>query len=167
MRRMVLGLLMVGLLGGAAAAQAQNYAQSGDRSIRFHGLGPRVGFSISPNQFVFGGHADFGDPFPGMTWYVPVVEIGVGDHETFTSLGTDLIYRFRDRWGAWTPLVGGEVAFEIESVNNGGTGTDLGLMGLAGVEKGIGESNLVQFQIKFQIVDSPDVKFLVGWTFGH
>ena len=165
MGRMVTGILIAGLLGGAVSAQAQ------DRSVRFHGLGPRVGFSISPDQFVFGGHADFGDPFPGMTWYVPVVEIGVGDGATVTTIGSDLVYRFSNRWGAWTPLVGGELAFVIANVDVPGGGsdthTDLGLMGLFGVEKGIGEDNRFSFEIKFEIVDSPDVKFIAGWTFGH
>jgi hypothetical protein len=163
--RRVIALTCIGLAAGTLAAEAQ------DRTVGFHGLGPRVGFSIDPDQFVFGGHADFGDPFPSITWLLPVVEIGVGDDATVTTIGTDMFYKFSDRWGAWTPYAGAEVAFLIASVELPGgdddTDTDLGLMGLFGVEKGIGEENRFSMEVKFELVDAPDVKFLVSWTFGH
>ena len=53
-------LVLAGVLGLLAPVGAD--AQK--RSVRFHGIGPRVGFSLDPDHFVFGGHADFGDPFP-------------------------------------------------------------------------------------------------------
>lgn len=163
--RRILVFVIVGVLFGAGAAHAER------REVKFHGIGPRVGVSFSPDQFVFGGHLDFGDPFTHTNLLLPVVEIGVGDHQTMTSLGSDLLFRFRDRWGVWTPYVGGEVAILIDTVDLPGgindTSSNLGVMGIFGVEKGIGADNRFGAELKFQIVKSPDLKLTAHWTFGH
>jgi|GEM_PF-368346 hypothetical protein len=171
MRRLaVVGVILaVAVLSrGAAGQEAKDENQN--RGVRFYGLGPRAGFSIDPDQFVFGGHADFGDPFPHITWLLPVVEIGIGDNQTLTSIGTDLLYRLYDRWGAWTPYLGGELDFLIDNVDlpdgTNDTSTDIGLMGIFGVQKGLGD-NLFALEMKFQIVDSPNFKLAAIWTFGH
>lgn len=166
MRRSIMVFVTLGLLGlllGATAARAEN------REVRFYGLGPRVGFSLDPDQFVFGGHADFGDPFPHTTLLLPVIEVGVGDHQTVTSIGTDLLFKFTNRWGAWNPYLGGELAFIVDNYDAPGsnTKTDLGLMGIFGVEKGIGRENRFAVEMKFELVDAPNLKFMAVWTFGH
>lgn len=162
---MVLTFLFIGSLASAPAARAQ------DREVRFHGLGPRVGLSITPNQFVFGGHADFGDPLPHTNLLLPVIEIGVGDNLTTTSIGSDLLFRFSDRWGVWTPYLGGEAALIITSLSNSKGGdnsnADLGLSGIFGVEKVIGDSNRFAAELKFEIVNAPNVKLMAIWAFGH
>ncbi len=159
---MAAGFCVVGLTG---TAQAQ------DRNVRFHGLGPRVGLSIEPNQFVFGGHADFGDPLPHTNLLLPVVEIGVGDGVTTTSIGSDLLFRFSDRWGVWTPYLGGEAALVIvnstDSNGNDHTAGKIGLSGIFGVEKVIGNNNRFAGELKFNISNSPDVKLMAIWAFGH
>ena len=168
MRRIVVLAAAAAILVGTGNAAAQEQEQE-SRGVRLYGLGPRVGLSIDtndPDQFVLGGQMDFGDPFPHFTWLIPVVEIGIGDHETLTSIGTDLFYRFYDRWGAWTPYVGSELALQIESVDNHESDTQLGLMGLFGVEKGLGDSRFA-LELKFKLVDAPDFKFMASWTFGH
>ena len=167
MRRFVVmgAIIAIATLSRSAGAQ-----DSPDRGVKFYGLGPRVGFSVNPDQFTFGGHADFGDPFPHFTWLIPVVEIGIGDEQTVTSIGTDLLYRLYDRWGAWTPYLGAEIDFLIISVDEPGgtndTSTDIGLMGQFGVEKGLGD-NRFALEMKFQLVDAPDLKVAAIWTFGH
>ncbi len=161
MRNLVLLALAVGLLCLAGAADAQ------DRDVRFHGLGPRVGLSIDPNQFVFGGHADFGDLFPHTNLLIPVVEIGVGDNITVTSIASDLLFRFTDRWGVWTPYVGGELGFIFANHDRGGNDTELGLSGIFGVEKVIGQNNRFATELKFEIIDAPELKLMAIWAFGH
>lgn len=169
MRRVVY-LVLAGAMLFAGGANAQDTKKQ-DRSVGFHGLGPRVGLSIDPSQFVFGGHGDFGDPFPHTSLLFPVVEIGVGDDRTTTSIGSDLLFRFTNRWGDWNPYIGGELAFIAVNYEVPGgrddTETDLGLMGVVGVEKGIGSSNRFAVEMKFVIVDAPDFKFAAIWTFGH
>jgi hypothetical protein len=163
--RRIVFLVMFCVLAGAVSARAEN------RKVEFRGIGPRVGLSINPDQFVFGGQVDFGDPFPHTNLLLPVVEIGVGDHETVTSIGSDLLFRFVDRWGVWTPYVGGELDFLIVTFDTPGGGdktdTNLALMGVFGVEKGIGADNRFGVELKFQLVDSPDLKLAAHWTFGH
>ena len=171
MRRLALVGMILGLMALSQVATGQDTTQENqNRGVRFYGLGPRAGASINPDQFVFGGHADFGDPFPHITWLIPVVEIGIGDDQTLTSVGTDLLYRLYDRWGAWTPYLGGELAFLVDNVDlpNGtnDTSTDIGFEGIFGVQKGLGD-NLFALEMKFQIVDSPDFKVAAIWTFGH
>jgi len=171
MRRFVVaGVILALVILVQVAAGQESQTQSPNRGIKFYGLGPRAGFSINPDQFVFGGQADFGDPFPHFTWLIPVVEIGIGDDQTLTSVGTDLLYRLYDRWGAWTPYLGGELDFLVDNVDlpdgTNDTSTDLGFMGIFGVQKGLGD-NAFALEMKFQIVDSPDFKVAAIWTFGH
>lgn len=165
MRRFILLAVVIGVLGSVSLVQAAE-----TRNVRFYGLGPRIGFSLEPDQFVFGGHADFGDLFPNANLVLPVIEIGVGNDVTVTSIGADLLYRFSDRFGDWTPFAGGELAFIISSYDlpngEGDTNTDLGLSGVVGVDKRIGESNRFGVEAKIGFMDSPDFKVMATWTFG-
>lgn len=165
MRRFILLSVMVGLLVPAA------WSHAAERGVRFYGLGPRVGFSLEPDQFVFGGHADFGELFTNANLVLPVIEIGVGSDFTVTSIGSDLLYRFADRFGEWTPYAGGELAFIISSFDlpngNSETNTDLGLSGVVGVDKMIGDANRFGVELKIGFVDSPDFKLMATWTFGR
>ena len=158
-------LVLAGVLGSLVPVEAD--AQR--RPVRFHGIGPRVGFSLDPDHFVFGGHADFGDPFPYFTLLLPVIEIGVGDNRTTTSLGTDLLFRFSNSWGSWTPYMGGELAFVIQSFDNPGKdrSSDIGLSGIFGIEKGVGSDNRFATEFKLAFEDAPSFKFTAIWTFGH
>jgi hypothetical protein len=161
------GLVFLLVLGmGAPSAQAEEA-----RGMRVYGIGPRLGLSVNPDQFVFGGQVDFGDPFPQTNVLLPVVEIGLGDDQSVVSLGGDVLFRFRDRWGEWNPYLGGELGLLFTSVDLPGgdeeSETNLGLSGVFGLEKGMGESGRFAFDLKFKIVDAPDVKFITSWTFGH
>ena len=53
--------------------------------MRFHGIGPRLGMTINPDQFHFGGHIDFGDLAENLMM-LPNLEIGVGDNLTTSPL---------------------------------------------------------------------------------
>lgn len=140
---------------------------SADRDTGLRGIGPRVGVSLEPNQFVFGAHADLGDPLEQTSLFFPVVEIGLGDDLTVVSVGTDVLYRFRERFGVWNPYAGGELAFVFLDADKGSNDTELGLSGVLGVEKGIGDSNRFATELKFEIIDAPNVKLQVMWTFGR
>ena len=161
MRKLVFVALILACVGLAGQADAM------DREVKFYGIGPRVGLSVDPNQFVFGGHADFGDIFPHTNLLVPVIEIGVGDNVTVTSIGTDLLFRFSDRWGVWTPYLGGEMAFIIANVDQGDNNTEIGLSGIFGMEKVIGENNRFAAELKLEIIDAPNLKLMAIWAFGH
>lgn len=167
MRRMVMLFVVLGMTTVTLTAEAEQ------RPLRFYGIGPRVGLSIDPDQFVFGGHADFGDLFPQTNLLFPVVEVGIGNDVTLASVGGDLLFRFIDNWGEWTPYAGGELALIFVSVdtpagsNIDGTNTELGVSGIFGVEKGIKDNNKFALELKIGFVDTPDIKFTALWTFGR
>jgi hypothetical protein len=165
-------LLILGLgLIEPPAVSAQGLGDDGNRQLTqsrdlgFRGFGPRIGVSIDPNQIVVGGHGDFGDLFPQTAWLFPVVEIGLGDNVTVVSLGTDLLIRARETFGVWNPYAGGELAFVLTTAGGADAVTDLGLSGVVGVAKLVNESGRFAGEVKFGIIDSPTVKFLVRWTF--
>jgi hypothetical protein len=161
-RRLTLLLLVLSctVLAGAAAAETE-------RGVRFHGLGPRVGLSIDPNQLVLGMHADLGDPFTHTNLLLPVVEIGVGNNRTTTLIASDLLFRFRDRWGSWTPYVGGEAGFFFENMNQDDDDTRMVMSGILGLEKVVSGTGRFAGEVKFSIIDAPGVKLLAIWAFGH
>ena len=90
-RRLMIALVM--LLAAATAAQAQNT------------FGPRVGFSSSPDQFVFGGQVGFGEIAPKIT-IDPDLELGFGDHTTTIQISADFLYHFKIKDSAWSPYAG-------------------------------------------------------------
>lgn len=163
MRRLVLVLVAMWVVAVATPAQAD------DEGLRIRGLGPRVGVSINPHQFVLGGHLDLGEPFPFTTLRFPVLELGLGDNLWMGSVAVDLYYRLQDRWAGWTPIAGGEVAYYFGAYDlpEGDTNfSDLGLVGIVGLEREVGGNNRFGVEIKLGFLDAPDFKFLAVWTFG-
>ena len=142
-------------------------AFAGQRSAGFHGIGPRVGFTIDPDQVHFGGHIDFGDLAPGVMMLANV-EIGVGDDLTTVAPSFELDYRFREDWGAWTPYLGGGIGPIFYSHDGGNSSTDFAGYLQFGVGKGSAGNQSGHFFIegKLGLVDAPDFKATVGWTFG-
>jgi hypothetical protein len=95
------------------------------------------------------------------------VEIGVGNNRTATLIASDLLFRFRDRWGAWTPYVGGEVGFFFENMNQDDDDTRMVMSGIIGLEKVVSGTGRFAGEMKFSIIDAPGVKLLAIWAFGH
>jgi len=161
MKKIVITSLLIGLLCSfTALAQA--------RSAGFHGIGPRLGLTVNPDQFHFGGHIDFGDLAENLMM-LPNIEIGVGDNLTTVAPSFELDYRFRSDWGAWTPYLGGGVGPVFYSWKHGGSSSDMGLYMQFGIGKGSSGSESGHFFIegKLGLIDAPDFKATVGWTFGH
>ncbi len=169
MRRIFFATLIIGLLGTVTAF-------GGQRTAGFHGMGPRLGMTVNPDQFHFGGHIDFGDLAENLMM-LPNLEIGIGDHLTTIAPSFELDYRFRSDWGAWTPYLGGGIgpvfySYQHDYWYNHGhdnNQTDLGLYMQFGIGKGSAGSQSGHFFIegKLGLVDAPDFKATVGWTFGH
>ncbi len=143
-------------------------ATAGTRPVGFSGIGPRVGFTVNPDQFHFGGHIDFGEIAPNLMM-VPNLEIGFGDHITTIAPSFELDYRFRSDWGVWSPYLGGSAGPIFYSFEHGGSDTKFGLYIQGGIMKGLTGRNSGYFFIeaKLGLVDAPDAKFTVGWTFGQ
>jgi hypothetical protein len=141
-------------------------ASASARPAGFHGFGPRLGMTVNPDQFHFGGHIDFGDLAENLLM-LPNLEIGIGDNLTTIAPTFELDYRFRPDWGAWTPYLGGGIGPVFYSYKNGGNWSELGLYLQFGLGKGSSHSESGHFFVegKLGLADAPDFKATVGWTF--
>lgn len=160
MKRMLFTLFTTGLLVGLI--MSGNADASGIR-----GIGPRLGMSVNADQFHFGGHIDFGDISPRLM-ILPNLEIGIGDNLTTIAPSFELDYRFREDWGVWTPYLGGGIGPIFYSPENGDSYSKVGVYMQFGVGKGSINNRAGHFFIegKLGLVDAPDFKATVGWTFG-
>jgi hypothetical protein len=159
MRRIITSLVIILLFGLTASA--------GTRSAGFYGVGPRVGFTVNPDQIHFGGHIDFGEIATNLMM-VPNLEVGFGDNLTTIAPSFELDYRFRSDWGVWTPYLGGSAGPIFYSAKHGGSDTKFGFYIEGGIMKGLSGENSGYFFIeaKLGLGDAPDAKFTAGWTFG-
>lgn len=128
------------------------------------GPGIRGGVSIDPDQFYFGGHFETGE-LVDRVHFRPNVEAGVGNDLTLVGLNFEFAYKFPRRNG-WGIYAGGGPAVNFYSFDRGpnadrDTESEAGLNFLIGVEQ---ESGLF-FEFKVGALDSPELKFGVGWTF--
>ena len=122
--------------------------------------GLRGGLTVDPDQFYFGGHLET-SPLVDRLHFRPNVEVGFGDDLTLIAANMEFVYKFGSRTG-WGMYAGGGPALNVYMFDGeDDSNTDAGLNLLVGVEK----SNGLFFEFKMGVVDSPDFKFGVGWTF--
>lgn len=128
------------------------------------GPGVRGGLSVDPDQVYFGGHYET-SPLIDRLHFRPNLEVGVGDDLVTTAFNMEFIYKFPTRTD-WRLFAGGGPAVNFYSFDNDrgrgdGTETEGGFNFVFGAEHRGG----VFFEVKVGAVDSPDVKFGVGYTF--
>ena len=160
MKKLLIFLLTTGLFCSLTAS-------ANTRPVQFHGIGPRVGLTVNPDQVHFGGHIDFGDLADNLM-ILPNLEIGFGDNWTTIAPSFELDYRFRSDWGVWTPYLGGGIGPVFYSPEHGNSSSELGLYLQFGIGKGSSGSESGHFFVegKLGLADAPDFKATVGWTFG-
>ncbi len=142
---------------------------SQDSEPGYRGWGPRVGLSLDPDQVHFGGHVDFGN-FAKRLRFQPNLEIGFGDDLRLIALNFELNYRFSEEWDVWTPYLGGGlgvllIEYDTEGLDDD-SNTELGASILGGIEKGLSGGDRFFIEAKPGLVDAPDLKLTIGWTFG-
>jgi len=130
------------------------------------GFGVRAGVSAGPDQFHFGAHYDTG-PLVDRLSFRPNLEVGLGDNLTTIAANFEFAYWFPIKRKPWAVYVGGGPALIISSfdvpVDNrhgGNTDTEPGfnlLVGLAHTHGFFAEA-------KLGLIDSPEAKFTVGYT---
>lgn len=126
------------------------------------GPGVRAGVSVDPDQFYFGGHYETGALVERLH-FRPNIEVGLGDDLTTTGLNFEFIYKFPTRT-RWSLYAGGGPAVNFYSFDSDlvdDTATEGGLNLVFGAESTQG----LFFEVKVGALDSPDLKFGVGWTF--
>lgn len=124
--------------------------------------GVRGGVSIDPDQFYFGGHFET-DALVDRVHFRPNVEAGLGDDLTTIALNFDFVYKFPQGNG-WRIYAGGGPAinfYRFDRAGNDQTDSEPGLNFLLGVEQDTG----LFFEFKVGAIDSPELKFGVGWSF--
>jgi hypothetical protein len=144
-------LLLIGL-AWASPAQAQTE------------YGLRVGVSGGPGQFFVGGHVET-KPLIDRLTFRPNFEIGWGDSQTVLCFNFEFAYRlkFDSKPRPWWIYVGGGPAAVYTHVDNGGSDFGGGFNFLVGVQHKKG----LFAELKGGLGDSPDVKFMVGYSHSH
>jgi hypothetical protein len=131
-------------LGLAVPVAAQDY-------------GARAGVSIDPDQFYFGGHIQTA-PLVDRLHFRPNVEIGLGDDRTVIAFNFEFAYFFPTT-RPWQLYAGAGPALNIIDRDDE-TDPEGGFNILLGVEHRRG----LFVEFKIGAIDSPDVKFGVGYT---
>jgi len=135
---------------------------AGPAAAQSGGAGLRAGVSGSPDQFYFGAHVDTGPIVDHLT-FRPNAEIGVGDNVTTVTGNFEFVY--------WFPISHHPVSIYTgagPSVNvyrygerfGSHTNVDPGFNVLVGVAHRRGLFG----ELKLGFIDSPEIKFGVGYT---
>jgi len=130
------------------------------------GTGARAGVSSDPNQFYFGGHFDTGPIFDRLS-FRPNAEIGVGDHVTSVSGNFEFAYWWPIPRHPWHVYAGGGPAVNLY---RWGDNDPHGMGGSTDVQPGfnllIGAAHRrgLFAELKLGFIDSPEVKFGIGYT---
>jgi hypothetical protein len=125
------------------------------------GFGIRGGASISPDQFVFGGHVDLLAKRGLLRPVLPIVEIGLGDNLTGVSVLADLLVRPKLHLAEWELFGGLEGGLRYNNFDGGGDDTDLVWMIVLATER-----KRLGGQVKINLSNAPDVEFLATYSFG-
>ena len=134
----------------------------------FTAFGPQLGFSSGPDQFVVGGHLQWGDIAPRLD-FVPGIDLGFGDNITLVSLNGDFHYRIATST-AWQPYVGGGIGLHFESANNTtgsarSSDTRTGGHFIAGFMVPTQARSRFFTELKLGFGDAPDLKVVAGWNY--
>jgi len=141
----VLAVLMLGLMSSSALAQQ---------------FGVRAGVSGNPDQFYIGAHVDAG-PVAEKLRFKPNLEVGIGSDTTVTAINLEFVYPVQlNNSREWSLYPGIGPAFNIYNFNNN---TDL--RGGLNILLGLAHEDGFFAELKVGAIDSPDIKFGVGYTF--
>jgi hypothetical protein len=127
------------------------------------GFGVRAGATATPDQFYLGVHMDVKEIVERF-WFRPNAEVGLGNGLTLVSLNGEFVYDVPMKSSnRWVPYIGGGPAFLIGTVRTPfGRVTDTG--GGFNFLGGVRQRKGFMGEIKVGIVDSPEFKIGVGWT---
>jgi len=137
-------------------------------SMTVAGYGPRVGFSIDPDQLVLGGQAVIGEVARHLS-FDPSLEFGFGDHLTVISFNADLHYHFELQDTDWSPYAGAGVGIhfiEIDAPLADDTTTEVGGNLVVGVGVPTRSANRFFTEARVGLSnDVPGLKIMAGWLF--
>ena len=120
--------------------------------------GVQAGVSLDPDQFFFGGHVET-SPLVDRVRFRPGVDVGIGDNLTLVAVNLDFTYAFTAN-RPWNLYAGAGPAMNWYNFD-GGSDTEAGFNFLVGAKHRDG----MFFEMKIGAMDSPELKFGVGYTF--
>jgi len=120
--------------------------------------GIRAGLSVDPDQFYFGGHVET-PPLIEELRFKPNVEIGVGNDATVVALNVEFAYVFPSQRD-WNMYAGaGPALIIVDTARDTSSGGGFNML------VGASHSSGLFVEFKVGVVDSPDVKIGVGYSF--
>ena len=128
-------------------------------------FGVRAGASLDPDQFHFGGHV-ITEPLLENFTFRPNLEVGVGSDVTAVTVNFEFAYQIPVPKRLFSFYVGAGPALNIYRFGDsfqrsGDTDAGGGFNILFGIEHGNG----LMGEFKVGTIDSPEIKFTVGYTF--
>jgi hypothetical protein len=159
--------MLTKLLTVAALALVPAFAFAAPITVT--GIGPRVGFSVDPDQIVIGGHAVIGEIVTNLT-FDPSFEIGFGDDLSVISLNFDMHYHFEIRDTEWRPYAGAGIGIHFIEADlpppfQDDSNTEVGGSLILGAGVPTQAGNRFFGEAKFGLGDVPEIKMVVGWNF--
>ena len=152
-RHVYLGLMASALLVCAATpADAQWTA------------GVRAGASADPGQFFVGGHVETRPLIENLT-FRPNLEVGIGDDVTTVAINLEFAYWIPLRNQAFRMYFGAGPAAVIYSRDDGPGEGDSDTGGGFNILVGAQHRGGLFGELKLGLIDSPEVKFTVGYVF--
>lgn len=156
---------------GAIVLAAVSAAPSSAAGLGWYGAGPRVGVSSDPDQVFGGAQFDLGE-FTRNLRLQPSVELGVGD-DRVTLYGNFMTAWYFPVKANVTPYAGAQVTASLTNFDNDATppngddtDTQIGLGAVGGIETRLKSGTRFLAELQVKLTDFPDVRVLVGWTFG-
>lgn len=130
------------------------------------GVGVRMGVSASPNQFYLGAHYDTGYIFEHLS-FRPNLEVGVGSSQTSVSANFEFAYWIPVRNQPFDAYVGGGPALNIYRYDLGPDGSTTDAKPGFNLLVGARHRSGLFAELKLGLIDSPEVKFGVGYSWGR
>ena len=129
-------------------------------------VGVRVGVSADPDQFLFGGHLETA-PLLERLVFRPNAEVGIGNDLVVIGLNFEFAFEIDVDGQRWSPYVGAGPAINIidRSSNGRRGGDDTDVEGGFNILIGVEHEGGLFTELKVGALDSPDLKFIVGYVF--
>ena len=128
-------------------------------------FGLRAGASVDPDQFHFGFHVISDPLIPNLT-FRPNLEVGLGNNVTAVTANLELAYGIPIPEKQFSFYIGAGPALNVYRFNNSiQQNRDTYVRGGFNILFGLEHDNGLFGEMKVGTIDSPEVKFTVGYTF--
>ena len=137
-------------------------ANSATAQMKF---GIRAGASLDPDQFHFGAHIISDPLIPNLT-FRPNIEVGLGNNVTAATTNLELAYRIPIPEQQFSIYVGAGPALNVYRFDNSTQqNRDTHVRGGFNILFGLEHDNGLFGEMKVGTIDSPELKFTIGYTF--